>query len=55
MTPKEGRVVDSPQPDRSVEQQAVTKGTKSQTITLVVLTALMLVAMVALTSVMVAR
>jgi hypothetical protein len=52
MTPKEGRVVGSPQ---LVEQEASTKGTKSQTITLLVLTALMLVAMVALTSVVVAR
>ena len=45
----------SPQPDRSVEQEAITKGTQCQTITLLVLTALTLVAMVALASVIVAR
>jgi len=47
--------VGSSQPDRSVEQEAVTKGTQSQTITLLVLAALMLVAMVAITSLIVAR
>jgi hypothetical protein len=49
------RVVGSPQPDRSGQQEASTKGTGSQTITLLVLTALMLMAMVALTSLVVAR
>jgi hypothetical protein len=44
------RVVGSPKPDRSVEQEA-----KSQATTLLVLMALILVAMVALTSLVVAR
>jgi len=47
--------VGSPQPDRSGEQEASTKGTGSQATTLLVLMALILVAMVALTSLVVAR
>jgi hypothetical protein len=49
--------VDLPNPDRSVEQETSTegKGSPGSTTTLLVLTVLMLVAMVALTSVVIAR